>query len=847
MDSIWKPTRNTAAEALFLCAAGMLVAGLAGVATGGKLSFLRLALLGGALLLSAGFAFLARQTQTNSRLVDWWNDHIQQKTLTFLLGATALIFLSGWVLLWTPLENFGKFYYYALGAFPFLVWLTCASGGMLILFLAARFGINSRQWKETVRSQRAAFVVAGLALAILAALTWMASLRVMGMKPEEEDFWYGAGAPVLAFQVLVALIIGLGLSALLSKWVKWKWLDILLFVLIWAGSAFLWSHEPVRADFLVTEPVAPNFEMYPDYDARNYDLMSQYALIGQGINNHSFFDRVLYSAFLAYLHNLAGQDYARLMRLQAALFAVLPALLYLIGKRIHSRAAGLGLGVLLALRGVNHINVGDIIETAHQKQMLTEFPTAVLLVLTTYLLVKWTQNPSKNWPLAGLAGAIIALSTLLRPHPLVLFPVIIALAGLIYRQKARLWLGVSGLVVTAAFLAIIPWVQFGGQNTSIFDLYLVRIKVTIQQRYPQLIQPQGNLSVPVSTVSSGNIHLARIRPNPAPEKSITAFAADNFLNNLVTAIQVLPATPFYLDPRIVVKKTDNFWKPYWDGSLTPWARILIPLNLLFVALGIGTAWKRARVSGLIPLIVMLAYFAVNALARTSGGRYLVPVDWVVVVYYLLGLMTTAQLAMSFFGKVNEPADSQSEPSGKSRPFLVRALSVLLVSTALGALIPLAQAINPVRFPKATVAELADDFNARAGQNLGLSAQSLQEFLSTKDAIILRGRSLYPRQFNKDEGLDISIYDFYHSLPYPRTLFTTIGQQGEKVVILARTDPAPIANTADVMVLGCASDGYVQAWAVILLDDNSVLQRLPSGAPLACPLPDPVCDDNKNCR
>ena len=117
MDSIWKPTRNTAAEALFLCAAGMLVAGLAGVATGGKLSFLRLALLGGALLLSAGFAFLARQTQTNSRLVDWWNDHIQQKTLTFLLGATALIFLSGWVLLWTPLENFGKFYYYALGGF----------------------------------------------------------------------------------------------------------------------------------------------------------------------------------------------------------------------------------------------------------------------------------------------------------------------------------------------------------------------------------------------------------------------------------------------------------------------------------------------------------------------------------------------------------------------------------------------------------------------------------------------------------------------------------------------------------------------------------------------------------
>ena len=127
-------------------------------------------------------------------------------------------------------------------------------------------------------------------------------------------------------------------------------------------------------------------------------------------------------------------------------------------------------------------------------------------------------------------------------------------------------------------------------------------------------------------------------------------------------------------------------------------------------------------------------------------------------------------------------------------------------------------------------------------------KDIQNFLSGENAVILQGRSLYPRQFNKDDGLDVSIYNFYHSLHYPRTLFTVLGPLGENVVILPRTEPANIGNAVDVVVLGCRVDGYVQAWTVLATDDNSLYTRMPaSSGPPTCPLAEPVCDNNKNCR
>jgi len=849
----WKPNKTSISVYLFLCSAGVVLAGFWGL-VGNKFSSSRLALLVFALILGGTFSFLGWKIHSTPQITEAWHRHINEKTYLPLICAAGLLSLVSWATIWTPLESFGSLYYYMLGIYPFLFWLTFASAGALVLLLSARFGFAPFRVKELLGKERTTYLVAGCCLVIFGLLAWIASARIFNIKPAEEDFWYGAGVPVLAIQALAALVIGFGLSWIINKFVSYtkidkKRINLLIFILIWAISAWLWASQPVRPDFLITQPVAPNFEMYPDYDARNYDIMSQFALIGQGINNHSFFDRVLYSSFLVYLHNLVGQDYSALMSVQAAIFAIIPALLYLIGNRLRNQATGLALGLLITFRGINQIDVGNIIETAHQKHMLTEYPTAVLLVLVTLFLIKWAQEPTKNWAHAGLAGGILSLSTLLRPHPLALIPLIIALSILVYKKRVRLWIGLSALVICSALLGILPWLQFGGQNISIVNLYMTRITTIINERYPQLLPPQGSQPTPEaqSPTNTPRENQTIIPAAPAPEKSVLAFAADHFLNNLVTGVLILPTSPFNLDARVVIKKTENIWKAYWDGVLTPWGRLLLMLNLLFVALGLGSAWKRTRLAGLIPALILAVYFGVNALARTSGGRYLVPVDWVIVIYYVLGLVTALELALSFFFQSENSEKPIQTVSNSVSPW-PSALVVLLISASLGALIPLSQIINPLHFQQQTKTELAQQFSALTAKNSGISDQNLNTFLNSENAVILKGRSLYPRQFNKDEGLDISIYPFYHSQPYPRTLFTLIGQNGEKVIMLPRTNPAKIPNSTDMLVIGCSTDGFIQAWAVLNLADNNLFTRLPaSPLPNTCPLPDPICDNNKNCH
>ena len=58
--------------------------------------------------------------------------------------------------------------------------------------------------------------------------------------------------------------------------------------------------------------------------------------------------------------------------------------------------------------------------------------------------------------------------------------------------------------------------------------------------------------------------------------------------------------------------------------------------LILVSIGIGRAWVAHRLPGVIPMLAAWAYLGALAVARTSGGRYLLPVDWVVVMYFAIG-------------------------------------------------------------------------------------------------------------------------------------------------------------------------------------------------------------------
>ena len=850
INTFWKPNRPVAGYFFCVSAAGLLLVTILNFVLNGSseskfllgISVERLGLLGAMLLIALALLFVGIQILRGK---SFGLESDKRKSL--VLGGALLAFLLTWLILSTPLERFGPFFYYISHLILFLVWLAVFSGVGVALLLADRFGVSIGQFMAFVREHRGLFGVAGVALLIFGFISIAVLFRVINMRWQEEDFWYGAGVPLLPLQVLVALLASIVLAIFAKKIEKKRWFDLVLFLCIWAVTAWAWASAPVNPDFFITKPVAPSFEMYPDYDARFFDLVSQYALIGQGLASHGAVDdRPLYSAFLVYLHTFVGQDYGQVVAWQAALYAIFPALGYLLAKRLHSRAAGLGLAALLMLRGVNSLEIGQFINTAHQKQMMTDFPTAIFVLLISILLIRWLQDPGKNWLSLGAAAGVSGLATLLRLHPIIYLPILIVLMAWVYRQKKRLWLSFTAMILMLALAGVFPWVAGNGQA----NMYLDRIKTVIETRYPAL-RPSGGSSLPAPLKVADISHtLPALLP---AEKSVLAFGIDHFLNNLTTTVQVLPSTLAYQDPRDTVKKGENFWRPYWDGSLSPWARIMLPINLILIALGLGAALKRSRFSGLIPLIVMLAYDAMNALARTSGGRYIVPVDWVVIFYYLLGILTLIELVASVFRRDIFPQAhwlvEPREDVSINRAFWMRLSGLLFLFVAIGAVIPLSGGLFPQRYPDLTRKELAQQFSTRLGTNSDISSQQLYKLLAKPEAVILQGRTLYARSFEKDAGFDVSVYEFYHPKPYPRMIFTLLGPRGEARAIFPSLQPVAIPNFSDAIILGCRVGDSIQVLGILLNDSKTLLKRTPSlgGEALVCPLKEPVCDDNHHCQ
>jgi hypothetical protein len=54
------------------------------------------------------------------------------------------------------------------------------------------------------------------------------------------------------------------------------------------------------------------------------------------------------------------------------------------------------------------------------------------------------------------------------------------------------------------------------------------------------------------------------------------------------------------------------------------------------------------------------------------------------------------------------------------------------------------------------------------------------------------------------------------------------------------------NGASIIVLGCREKKGIRALAIMIPDEDLTYRRFPA-ATLSCPIPDPVCDDNRVCR
>lgn len=782
---------------------------------------------------------------------------MSQRTRAIKLGL-GLLFLLFWGLTWLPPQQTAEAHDYFIGLYPFILCGMLASGSGLIFAAAPGEAFSRSFWAAWLRQHRLTCYVALTAAAAFALIILLtAQLHILD---RNEPLWYGAGVPLLASQVFATLLVSVAAPVMLnSNAIKARInlrSDLLLFLLIWAVTAIFWAARPVPESYWVTGPRPPNWQFYPFSDLVTFDLGSQFALIGQGIFNREFFDRALYMSFLVYLHSVGGQDYQGLMAIQAAIFAVLPAVVYLVGRRLHSRTAGLMLAAFTALRGLNSLSASAWIDTATFKHMLTDFPTAIGVSVFVLLMLGWLENPGANWRQALWGAGVLGLTSLLRPHVLLLLPLLALLAFLIYRPRWKTGMWAGTLTLVAFFAGVAPWMFLGPSSGTVLGFYGDRIRAVIIQRYPRILRPPmfrpsptPGAQVPVQAVALQTGPTSLVPAAATASRSAVPFIVSQFLHNLVTAGLIFPDSPQFLSVRETVKTGEQFWRPRWDGSMSPVAAGMLALSLAAVAIGLGAAYQRLRWRGLLPVAVLLIYDVANAFARSSGGRYLVPTDWVVVAYYAVGLATLLGLARSAFTRAADaPAGPAPTAAPVKGPSLPRLATVLAQLALIGTLVPLAGVLYPQRYPVKEESELLSEIGSYLPR-LGSSVSEVAAFLQQPGAVLLYGRALYPRYYPQDVG-EPTRYAPFVARNYPRVVFVLIGPRGYQNAILPGKGVNDLPNASDVVVLGCrdATQGYVIVSSVlVVLPTRGISYERTPAAPLACPLPEPVCDSNKNCH
>jgi hypothetical protein len=783
-------------------------------------------------------------------LEEWFGGGRSSRVTIWVAGISLGL---GWIGCFLPSYRVGNLGNYWISLRPIMVFILILSLATLatIVINRSRFRIHDLKFSKTN---------------YLTLLLFFISLLVLGMMlysgfgiRTSDDFWYGAGVPILAPQLILALFCGIFFLQFEKRFSSER-SDVIVFMLIYIVTAILWVREPLQGSFVFLGPHPPNHALYPFADSAIFDSASQFALIGQGILNGQSYERSLYSSFLIFLHLLAGQDYEKMMAIQAGVFAIFPALIYLIGRSLNIRAVGFVAAIVALWRGVNSIAASNLIDMANPKMILTDFPAAIAMAVIILLTCEWLKSPAQKSHYPLWIGGAIGFAFILRTNFLMLLPLIPLYAFFKLSPERKKWLISSFLILLGVILITLPWeLRNQARGGIIYGSYLAKFRFVIEQRYLPPTEPGSSLpqaAEPVLTLLSlknTNVILELSKSTtPAtqdvgPCDTVSCFAPNHFLHNIVTSILILPTSPQMDELRHTVKDVYPYWRPDWDGSFNPSSLFFFVLNMFFIVLGVRVAWDKLRIPGLTPLAIFVFYNISTGLARTSGGRYLVPMDWIISIYFLLGLF---QIITWFANNIGVKWELFSTPVIRETSQNVpqrnvsNIILIPVVLFGLGSLIPLSESFQQPRYQETEATQVFMK-HEQVVVSSGISMRDIDSFLKNPNAELLIGRILYPRYYPIDRG-EIFIYPFV-TMGFPRTAFNLIGPHGDRGVVLPGDTPKYFPHAADALVLGCKEKQYLDALAVILLDDSGAIYTRSPTSELACPLQQPVCNSNRVCK
>jgi hypothetical protein len=781
------------------------------------------------ILIACGSTILAIKSHRDPTWINRWLDPANQPILWDLIFSISLvgIFFSQASLIVLRLLAQNPFYFYLAGyanRLSPLVYLVNLIGIELIVWLV----LLNRQalWRVLNRVQglfKNALVVWG----ILGFFGLFIFFTRLGVSPSSIGDWGGPAVPLLEWQVILAL--GTGLVVLMvarQKPNSNSHVDSWIVFSIWVVTIIVWLSQPVNPAFFATPPRAPNYEIYPFSDALIYAQNAQSILAGKGMAVDKVPARPLYVVFLAGLHALVGQDYNRVIALQSIVLAVFPAVLYLIGKELSGRPVGISVAMLAVLRDVTANRVAQFTSSlTYSKLYFSEMPAALLLSIFVLISIKWLRKLKKGDLRPLIAGGVLGFATLIRTQAVIaLFPVIV-IGTFIYWRRWKRWTSQVLLMVLSICLAIGPWIWRNHQVTGefIIDNPVSQLMV-LARRYAGY--EEANIIPRLPNESDGQysgrmveIALNGLRENPG---RIIDAATGHFINNEISNMVLLPIRTRVTNLSDLIWPTQAFWET-WNLADANNGMPLFLAYILIFGLGLSIAWLKLRWLGFLPLGVNLSYNLWTALFMSSGSRFLVPVDWIVYLYDMMGLVFMGWLFIGLLrsihiGPIISAKYKTTEPrSGNS----IRPWSYVLVATLIlliGSSIPLSEHVFPDRYPPISQAALWTYLKAQPAA-VCIDVDRLESLAANDDLVIFSGRAIYPRYYGANEGEPATAKLGYAPEQQARLVFFLIGEQSSLVVFYIPKVPEFFPNSSDVILVAKQVDGIYNPWLVLVNKDG----------------------------
>ncbi len=701
-----------------------------------------------------------------------------------------------------------------LRAKPLLLSLSLIGFELSLFLLPLRHGFKAKAIlkKDTLKTALIIFA------AFLLLFAFIAFTRI-GLTPDTA-YWAEPGVPIQGWHFILALLFGfLSFLYFSSKKKSRAAKTILIPLLIWGIALTLWWSIPMTTlkNSFYAPFAYPLGQSLPYSDAAFYDYLSQGLLLGYGFLRQ-IPPRPLYIVFLTALRALVGiNNYTAILFGQTTLLALFPPILYLLGKKIHSRAAGITVAFFSIFREWNNLLVSSQTRVSNSRMLLTDLPTTLVLSLLALLLLEWLKKRETRPLPPLLVGGSFGALLLLRTQTLLLLPFILLLSLLAYFPKRKDWLKMSLIFFFGLSLSITPWLTRNARLTGKFTFDDPKQLSVLASQY----RKSDNLSLDFDyqNNSVSNSILDFVRENPA---YVSNFIAAHFFATEINGLLALPLIkPFY-----GFNKAINIYWTNWDGHLNLKNALLISFYLALIALGIAAAWKKRRWAGLSPLLVNLAYALSNGVARFSGWRYDLPADWVAYFYFGLGFAETiALLAAGFHQKIPQEREKSpffSSPTKERFAFIPVSLFFLLIG------------FTPILMEMKIPAHTAPPSKAELMESIPLYSSEIAEFSADKQATILNGRLLYPRFYARKDGIaSAHPWPAYLQRDFPRMGFLLINTQQEtQVVFPVKKMPASFPNNTDVILLGCQQDDYVEARLIYEQASNTLLLSEQNFSPCA---------------